>query len=130
MAVDLSAEDIQQQIASAIRALRAAIRWKPGKGEQHLAKRKRRGHLSSDATLAYYHGIIAAILDNDSSRVYRYDFAEGVYGVVRGTSGTQEWVVIFGIDGIMETAFPPKEPDEYVSRRKFELLGVIEEVLT
>ncbi len=36
---------------------------------------------------------------------------------------------IFGRGGVMETAFPPENMDEYLTTRGFVLLGRVEEVL-
>ena len=48
---------------------------------------------------------------------------------MRGLSHNREWLVIFGKGGIMETAFPPEDADDYAERRGFVLLGPVEEVL-
>lgn len=40
-----------------------------------------------------------------------------------------EWLVIFGSGGVMETAFPPRDIDDYLYRRGFVRVGIIEEVL-
>jgi hypothetical protein len=61
--------------------------------------------------------------------VYLYEFGNDRYYAVRGTSGDREWLVIFGPDGLMETAFPPEEVDECLERRGFILLAGVEEVL-
>jgi hypothetical protein len=39
------------------------------------------------------------------------------------------WLVIFGSNGLMETAFPPVDLEDYLERRGFILLGKVEEVL-
>ena len=36
---------------------------------------------------------------------------------------------LFGAGGLMETAFPPENIDDYLARRGFIFLGYIEEVL-
>ncbi len=52
------------------------------------------------------------------------------YGVPGFTKGrVSEWFVIFGVGGILETAFPPKNIDEYLENRGFVLFGRIKEVL-
>ena len=40
-----------------------------------------------------------------------------------GATHNREWLVIFGGDGLMETAFPPEDMDDYIERRGFVLLG-------
>ena len=120
---------IKQDIADALLALRTQIRWKPGKDADHLAKRKRRGHLPAGANLNDYNDIIIAVLSDGESLVYRYDVANDTYGVVWGAYGGQEWLVIFGLNAVMETAFPNKAPQRYIARRAMTFLGQIEDVL-
>ena len=47
---------------------------------------------------------------------------------VRGFYEVREWLVIFGPNGMMETAFPPDNIDGYLTKRGFLLLGPIEEI--
>lgn len=116
-------------IVAAIRSLRARVEWKPGRGIRHLEKRKRRGQLLPESTLEDYHDLIVAVLSDNQSLIYRYDVAGETYGAVRGVHKTQVWIVIFSLDGVMETAFPPKRPERYIARRNFTLLGRIGGVL-
>ena len=51
------------------------------------------------------------------------------YYAVRGFAANKEWLVIFGRGGLMETAFPPQNIDEYLERRGFIFLGRVEEIL-
>ena len=122
-------EDEMSDIATAIRSLRARIQWKVGKDARHLEKRKQRGHLPAEFTAEQYNNLITAILSDDQNLVYSYQVAGTMYGVVRGTYEGQEWLVIFGLDGVMETAFPPKRPEQYVTRHGFVFLGKAKEVL-
>ena len=63
--------------------------------------------------------------------MYLYDFGGTHYYAVRGfwDDDEHEWLVLFGTGGLMETAFPPENMDDYLARRGFVLLGRIEEVL-
>ena len=61
--------------------------------------------------------------------MYLYDFMGIYYYAVRGFVGGNEWLVIFGRDGLMETAFPPQDMDEYLEHRGFVFLGRIEEIM-
>jgi hypothetical protein len=36
---------------------------------------------------------------------------------------------MFALDGIMETAFVVGQPDEYLGKREFQLMGTLSEVL-
>ncbi len=114
-------------LVDALRAISNKIRWKPGKDIVHLKKRCRMKHMSG--TLADYEQIIYNILRNEKNVVYLYDFMGTHYYVVRGFTTRNEWLVIFGRDGLMETAFPPQNIDEYLEHRGFVFLGRIEEIL-
>ena len=116
-------------IGAAIQALRVQVRWKPGKDTRHLEKRKRRGHLPPEFTVAQYNHLIATILLNDENLVYHCQVSGVSYGAVRGTYDGREWLVIFGLEGVMETAFPPGRIEQYITLHGFVLLGKIKEVL-
>jgi hypothetical protein len=119
--VDLSA------IAQALRQVRVEIRWKPGKAREHLSKRKDRGHLLPQATLDEYEAIIHSVVRYPRALVYVYRYAATDYPTVVALYEGQIWLVMFGLDGIMETAFPPDEPDTYFDRDpRYILVGSIE----
>lgn len=120
---------VERDIAAAILALRTQVRWKPGKDVDHLTKRKRRGHLPPDADMDDYNDITVAVLSDGESKIYRYDVTGETYGVVWGTCEGQEWLIIFGLDGVMETAFPSKAPQRYIARRAMVFLGKMEDIL-
>jgi len=116
-------------LVQALRAIRNKVRWKPGKDITHLAKRQRMKHLSVSTSLADYEQIIYDIVSNGQSIVYIYEFNGTYYYAVRGFGGENEWLVIFGKDGILETSFPPENMDEYLERRGFVFLCSVAEVL-
>jgi hypothetical protein len=66
---------------------------------------------------------------NGQNTVYLYEFSGDHCYVARGVTQNREWLVIFGGGGLMETAFPPEDVDDYIERRGFVLLGRIDEVL-
>jgi hypothetical protein len=76
-----------------------------------------------------YEKAILGLVRNGQNVVYLYNFRGHYYYIVRGLFHDQEWLVIFGEGGLMETAFPPDDTDDYIERRGFVLLGTIEEVL-
>ena len=110
MAVSLPA------IAQALRQVQAQIRWKPGKAHKHLSKRKDQGHLPPQATLAEYEAIIQAVVRHPEALIYVYRYGSTDYPTVVASCEGQIWLVMFGLDGVMETAFPPGEPDTYFDR--------------
>ncbi len=119
----------QAAIAAAIQAVRSQVRWKPHKDIRHLEKRKALGHLPATGTQDDYNNLITAIVNDEQNLVYVYEFAGTKYAALRGSFGDQEWLVLFGLDGIMERAFPPDDVDGYLTCRGFRLVGKIEEVL-
>lgn len=122
-------ERYQQEAASAIRALRREIRWKPGKDVQHLETRKGYGHLPAETTLNEYVEIIRNVLLDSASSVYHYPFSASNYYAVSGEFQSVAWLVMFSHDGIMETAFPPDDLADYLVTRRLFLLGGVKEIV-
>ena len=118
----------RQTASQAIRTLRRDVRWKPQRDIQHLAKWKIMGHLPDATTIEDYNALIIAILSDASSLVYHYPFGARDYYAVSGKIGDTMWLVIFGEDGILETAFPPGNLSDYLTKRGLVLLGHLEEV--
>lgn len=108
-------EDLWDQVASAIRQVQSGVRWKPGKGHRHLAKRIRQGHLPPATTLAEYEAIILAIVSHPDAFVFVYRYGSTDYPTLVAPYQGRIWLAMFNLDGIMETAFPPDEPDTYFS---------------
>jgi hypothetical protein len=40
------------------------------------------------------------------------------------------WLVMIGMDSILETAFPPESPNNYLSNKAFIFLGSLEDLVT
>jgi hypothetical protein len=120
--------ELNAQVVAAIRLVQAGVRWKPGKAQQHLQKRIALGHLDPEAQLDDYEAIISALVHNAYAEVYVYVFDDQTYPVVVGTVGKQRWLAIFGLDGVMETAFPPTDATSYLSDLRFVRLGTLQEL--
>jgi hypothetical protein len=118
----------QGHIADAIRRLREGVRWRPGKHAQHLAKRIELGHLSVGTTLAEYEAIIIRIISTSTAEVFVYHWGETLYPTVVAEVEGIRWLVMLGLDGIMETAFPPEDPATYLANLRFQRLGTLEEL--
>ena len=118
---------LRSQITEAIRQARTEIRWKPGKAQFHLAKRIRLGHLANTATLADYELIIRLVLSDMDAVVYGFRYNNLLYPTVVAWYQGYLWLVMLGLDGIMETAFPPDEPISYFQNPKYQRLGLLEE---
>jgi len=121
-------EEEQGHIADAIRRSREGVRWRPGKHTQHLVKRIELGHLPVGTTLAEYEAIIIRVISTSIAEVFVYRWGEILYPtVVAEVEGTW-WLVMIGLDSIMETAFPPDNPATYLANLRFQRLGTLEEL--
>jgi hypothetical protein len=40
------------------------------------------------------------------------------------------WLVMMRMDGILETSFPPDDPEKYLNNNYFTYLGIMEELLS
>lgn len=120
--------ELNAQVVAAIRLVQAGVRWKPGKAQQHLQKRIALGHLDPEAQLDDYEAVISALVHNAYTEVYIYVFDGQIYSVVVGTVGNQRWLAMFGLDGVMETAFPPTDAISYLSDSRFVRLGTLQEL--
>ena len=121
---------IPAQVAEAVRLVQRQIRWKPGSARRHLQKRKRRGHLASDATLAEYEQIIFSAVRNQAAVVYLYAHENVSYVAVVASIQRQTWLIMFDLDGVLETAYIVERPDLYLRKPVFDSLGVLEEILS
>ena len=126
---DILSFDDLARLVDAIRKLQKKINWKTGKDIIHLNKRQQMGHLSLSASMLEYEKIIFEIIKDERNAFYLYEVKGLLYYAVQGIAQDQEWLIIFGEGGLMETAFPPVDMDGYLERRGFILLGRIEEVL-
>jgi hypothetical protein len=115
-------------ILNGIKALCSGIRWKANSAERHLQKRKLRGHLPQTAVLNDYEQIILTTLQDKSAQVYRYWYSHSAYVAILATVESQQWLVMFSYDGIMESAFVVERPELYLSKPGFEYIGLLSEV--
>jgi hypothetical protein len=117
-----------QKIIQAISLIQKNIQWKPQKAEPHLQKRIRLGHLPENATLETYEIIIATIVANPDSQVYIYRYQQLIYPTITLSLNNTLWLVMIGLDGILETAFPPSNPQQYLSNPAFIYIGNLKEL--
>ncbi|HEX9655075.1 MAG TPA: hypothetical protein VGA99_15315, partial [bacterium] len=87
-----------------------AGKWKggPESTTTHLRRRKKRGHLSQNATEAELTQKGLEILKFPDSIVYEYTPSNTLYFVVH-----KEWAVFFDESGLWDTVFPPDLPARY-----------------
>lgn len=121
---------IRAGVAEAVRLVQRQIRWKPGSAIRHLRKRIRRGHLTADATLVEYEQIILSVISNPVASVYLYVFDSVIYVAVVADTEKQTWLIMFDLDGLLESAFIVERPDSYLNNAVFDKLGTVEEVLS
>jgi hypothetical protein len=121
-------EEEQGRVIDAIRRLREGLRWRPGKDTEHLAKRIELGHLPVGTTLAEYEAIIIRDISTSTAEVFVYRRGESLYPTVVAEVEGARWLVMVGLDSIMETAFPPEDPGTYLANPQFQRLGTLEEL--
>lgn len=66
---------------------------------------------------------------NTGYYVYAYIWPNAAYVTVVGIYRDEYWLVMFSMEGIMETAFPPTDSAEYLSDPRFQYIGTIQELL-
>lgn len=118
----------REAISEALRQVRQQVRWRPGKAQVHLAKRVALGHLPSQATLATYEALIQTVVQMPTAVVWVCSWGADAYPTVVTAMAGVLWLVMCGLDGIMETAFPPEDPATYLANPRFIRLGTVEEL--
>ena len=78
--------------------------------------------------MADYENIIRGILADNAAELYIYTWETDVYPTVVGDYNNKRWLVMFSLSGIMETAFPPTDVEEYLSNPRFQKLGLMGEL--
>ena len=121
---------IRAQVAEAVRLVQRQTCWKPGSAMLHLRKRKGRGHLALDATLAEYEQIIHSAVRNQAAIVYLYAHDNVSYVAVAASIQRQTWLIMFDLDGVLESAYIVERPDLYLRKSVFDRLGALEEILS
>ena len=120
---------LRTQIADAIHQVRQQVRWRSGKDRIHLTKRIKLGHLLPGTAVADYNAIIQYIVKDNEAMVYVFQFDNTYYPTVVTMYQQQIWLAMFGMDGIMETAFPPEKPEDYFKAPSYRLIGKLEDIL-
>jgi|SRR5882724_708573 len=121
-------DEEQGRITDAIRRLRERVRWRPGKDTQHLAKRIELGQLPVGTTLAEYDAIFIGAISPSTAEVVVYRWGEPVYPTVVAAVAGVRWLVMVGLDSVMETACPPEDPETDLANLRFQRLGTLEEL--
>ena len=122
-----SEQEQWQKIKQAINLIRLQVKWKPNKAEIHLQKRIAREHLNNSANLEDYEKIILSIINNPEATLYIYQYNDLIYPTIASSYKDNLWLVMFSLDGIMETAFPPDNPTNYLSKTPFRYIGLLQD---
>lgn len=120
---------ILNRLPQIIQEVKTEIHWKPGSAARHLLKRKLRGHLPVNATLADYEKTIRSVLSTADATVYLYWHQDVAYPTVVCPLDGDLWLVMFSLDAVMETAFVIENPDSYLQPSLFDQIGSLDEVL-
>jgi len=118
-----------QKVKQGIIKIKSQIIWKPNKAQSHLCKRIKLGHLPQDSSLENYENVIKEILFNIESKVYVFKDSFILYPSLTGIIKDRLWLVMFDVNGIMETAFPPNNPQKYLQNNPFTYLGTLKELM-
>lgn len=121
-------EDLQSQVRNAIKMVQDEVRWRPGSETAHLLKRKVRNHLPLSATLSDYERVIKTVVHDRLARVYVYWYEQRPYPTIVSEIAEQSWLVMFDLDGVLESAYIVERPDSYLNHPEFELLGTLNEI--
>ena len=62
--------------------------------------------------------------------VYVYLYNSDAYIAVVAKIQKQTWLIMFALDGVLESAFIVERPDLYLSKHAFDKMGTLEEVLS
>ncbi len=116
-------------LAELILKLRHEVIWKPKAAARHLLKRKLRGHLSADATLADYEVTIRQLLETIDASLYVYYTDATSYISIAAWLDGRLWLVIATMEGVLETAFVVDNPDTYLEREAFQYVAKLGEVI-
>ncbi len=122
-------EHLREPIANAVRSVQSQVHWKPGSAVRHLLKRKLRGHLPSGATLDDYERMVWTVLQDQQAQVYLYRYRDTPYVAVVAVIEQRHWLVIFAMDGVMESAYVVERPEHYLSHPAFAYIGSLREVM-
>jgi len=90
-----------------------------------LIRRKKRGHLSENATEADLIQRGLQVLQSPNATVYEHAPSSSLYFVVH-----EEWAVFFDEVGLWDTVFPPDVPERYFAPAKgYRRLGKLSELI-
>ena len=93
-----------------------------------MAKRIALGHLPPEATVADYEALSRRVVQTPTAEVFLYRWEETAYPTVVAEGDGVRWLVMLGLNGVMETAFPPEDAATYLAYPRFTRVGTLEEL--
>ncbi|MBE9175118.1 hypothetical protein IQ225_07005 [Synechocystis salina LEGE 06155] len=130
MTIELIEPKTLRTIIRSIEKAKRQICWKPNKANPHLLKRIRLNHLPASSDLKDYENLIQSILANPEAQVYIYTYDIDLYPKLTAYNQNRLWLLMLTAEGIVETAFPPSNPSNYLSNPAFTYLGKLGELLS
>jgi hypothetical protein len=103
-------------------------RWRAGKHVQHLAKRIELGHLPVGTTLAEYAALLIRVISASTAEASVDRWGETPYPTVVAEVEGVRWLVMVGLDSLMETAFPLEDSETPLAKLRFQRLGTLAEL--
>ena len=76
-----------------------------------------------------YERMVWTVLQDPQARVYLYRYRDTPYVAVVAVVEQRQWLVMFAMDGVMESAYVVERPEHYLSHPAFERIGSLSEVM-
>jgi hypothetical protein len=95
---------------------------------QHLAKRIELGHLPVGTTLAEYAALLIRVISASTAEASVDRWGETPYPTVVAEVEGVRWLVMVGLDSLMETAFPLEDSETPLAKLRFQRLGTLAEL--
>jgi len=118
----------RNELAAAILLVRTRLIWKPDSAERHVKQRIRRGHLPTTATLAEYEDIIQTVIHSQKAHVYIFWYNGIPYVSIIDDVNDKHWLVMFALNGLLESAYIVERPELYLNKAEFEYIDLLSKV--
>ena len=85
--------------------------------------------MPSGATLDDYERMAWTVLQDPQAQVYLYRYRDTLYVAVVAVLEQRHWLVMFAMDGVMESAYVVERPEHYLGHPAFACIGSLSEVM-
>lgn len=72
--------------------------------------------------------LIRRVVQTPTAEVFVYHWGEHTYPTVVAEVDEVRWLVMLGMDGVMETAFPPEDAATYLAHPQFTRVGTLKDL--